>query len=100
MNEPLMHATIGVAARCAELDTPPDRREIVAMIRQLAHEHGLDRSDEDALLVIAEAIATMPDGQLALAVPSDTPSVIAGAHRAERPVLHRSVNRSFSRSRR
>lgn len=57
MNEPLMHATIALAARCAERDTPPTTRSARLIAQELAHARGLDRRDSDALCDAARSFA-------------------------------------------
>jgi hypothetical protein len=53
MNEPLMHATIALAARCAERNAPPTEQEALRIAQELAHTRGLSHHDCEALFEAA-----------------------------------------------
>ena len=60
MNEPLMHATIALAARCAENDSSLTLEEACVIAQDLADTHGLDGHDRNVLLGAAESFASPP----------------------------------------
>jgi serine/threonine protein kinase len=57
MNEPLMRATVAVAARCAESREPPTRLEAHAIAWEIALAHGLCSADCRELLAAAHSFA-------------------------------------------
>lgn len=61
MNEPLMHATIALAARCAERDPVPTLPEARDLAREIAQACGLEGRDVDALQRAAKSFVTLPE---------------------------------------
>jgi hypothetical protein len=57
MNEPLMHATIALAARCAERSAPPTEPEILRIAQEIAHARGLSHLDREALFEAARCFS-------------------------------------------
>lgn len=83
MNEPLMHATIAVAARCAERDPPLTLAEARGLSHEVALEHRLDARDIDALQRAAEYFVTPPE-VCASDASSDASDTLPGAGTSRR----------------